>query len=82
MIFVSEPNTEIGKGRRTFILVTTQDLGNNCFSANVPQCNIAFSVAQLQVCFKSFLLMAWVAAKSIKRICASWKTTTAHTIQY
>ena len=48
-----------------------------CFSANIQQCNIAYSVAHVQVCFKSFFicyqisfLQAMVAATS-KRICVS-----------
>ena len=47
------------------------------FSTTVHQCNIAFSVVRVQVCFKSYLrfyyisfLPARVAASSIKRICA------------
>ena len=49
------------------------------FPAIVHQCNIAFSVVHVQVCFKSFFLFmilyfslpARVAANSIKRICTS-----------
>ena len=43
---------------RSFILGTAQDHGNNFFSANVHQCNIAFKVLHAQVCLKSSLPLA------------------------
>ena len=42
---------------RTCILYTTHDYGNNLFSANDNQRNIALSVMHIQVCFKSYLFM-------------------------
>ena len=46
-------HTEVEERRKTFILDTAEDHEKNCFSDNVRQCNIAFSVAHVQVCFKS-----------------------------
>ena len=43
--------------RRTFILDTEQDRGIISFLANVHQCNIAFSVVHVQVCFKPVLIV-------------------------
>ena len=47
------PKTE--ERRRTPVLGIAQDLGNNCFLANVRECNIAYSIVHEQLCFLIFI---------------------------
>ena len=45
-----------------FGILTVQNHIITCFSTNLRQCNIAYSVIHVQLCFKSILFTAIVAA--------------------
>ena len=77
----------LGERRRTFYFgyCTKSEKYFVQFSANVRQCNIAYCVVRVKLCFKSFCLLLCCSLAGIKKaylcfqlVCAKPKITNAH----